>query len=84
MRSVLPGLVRFERCGFSECLGAAAGFASLLAPNDVGGAILGALAMFGAVMLVPWLRRARLRLVIALVVGVVMFLYCIGATLFFQ
>ena len=75
-------LVRFERCGLTECLGAAAGFASPLAPTAVGVAILGALAMFGAFALVPSLRPARLRLVIALVVAVLLFLYYVWAILF--
>ena len=75
-------LVRFERCGLNQCLGAAAGFDSPLFPNALGVAILGGLAMFGAVGLVPWLRPARLRLVIALIIGVSIFLYYVWAVLF--
>lgn len=75
-------LVRFERCGLNECLGAAVGFDSWLAPNAVGVAILGALAMFGAFALAPWLRPARLRLAIALVIAVLVFLFYVWAILF--
>jgi len=75
-------LVRFERCGLDECLGAAEGFASPLAPAAVGVAAVGALAMFGAVALVPWLRSARPRLAIAVVIAVLMFLFYVWAILF--
>lgn len=75
-------IVRFQRCGLHECLGEVGGFASPLAPDAVGVAILGALAMFGAVALIPWVRPARLRLVIALVVAVLMFVLYIWLILF--
>ena len=75
-------LVRFERCGLDACLGTVSGFASPLAPTAVGVAVVGALAMFGAVALVPWLRPARPRLAIAVVVAVLTFLYYVWAILF--
>jgi hypothetical protein len=75
-------LVRFERCGLDECLGAASGFASPLAPNALGVAILGSIAMFGAFALVPWLRPARLRLPIASLISILIFLYLTWAILF--
>ena len=68
-------IVRFQRCGLHECLGEVEGFASPLAPDAIGVAILGALAMLGAVALIPWLRPVRLRLLIALVVAVLMFVF---------
>ena len=75
-------LVRFERCGIDECLGAAVGFASPQVPNAIGVATVGALAMFGAFALVPWLRPRRLRLAIALLVAVLIFTYFMWAVLF--
>ena len=75
-------LVRFERCGLNECLGAVAGLASPLAPAAVGVAVVGALAMFGALALVPWLRPDRLRLAVAAVVAVLIFVYYVWAILF--
>lgn len=70
---VPASIVRFDRCGSHECLGEVEGFASPLAPAAVGVAILGALAMLGAVALIPRLRPVRLRLIIAFVVFVFVF-----------
>ena len=75
-------IVRFQRCGIQECLGEVEGFASPLAPDAVGVAILGALAMFGAVALIPWVRPIWLRLVIALAVAVLVFVFWVWVILF--
>jgi hypothetical protein len=75
-------LVRFERCGLDACLGALAGFASPMAPTAVVVAVAEALAMFGAFALVPWLRPARQRLAIAVVVAVLTSLFYVWAILF--
>ncbi len=75
-------IVRFQRCGLHECLGEAAGFASPLVPAALGVAILGALAMVGAVAVVPWLRPARLRLLIALATAVFVFAVWVWVILF--
>jgi len=75
-------LARFERCGIHDCLGEAVGFASPLAPNALGAATLGALAMFGALTIVPWLRPVGLRVAISLIVAVLIFVYYVWAVLF--
>lgn len=77
-------LVRFHRCGIQACLGDPGGFASPLAPSAVGVASLGALAMFCAFAIVPWLRPAWLRLLIAFVAAVLMFAFYGWYTLFFR
>jgi hypothetical protein len=75
-------LVRFERCGLTECLGAAVSYASPHARSAVGVAILGAMAMFGAFALVPWMRPAWMRLVSAIVIAFLTLRFFIWAILF--
>ena len=73
---------RFDRCGFHECLGEVEGFASPLAPAAVPEAFLGALAVLGAVAVIPWLHPTRLRLLIAFVVAVFAFVLWVWLLLY--
>lgn len=75
-------IVGFQRCGIHECLGEVVGFASPYAPAALTVAIVAALAMFGAVALVPWVRPIWLRLVIALAVAGFVFVFWVSVILF--
>lgn len=76
-------VVRFERCGFRQCLGEPVGFASPSASDALGVAALAAVAILGALALTPWLRPLWLRIVVAVAVAVVVFVFWVWRILFY-